>query len=211
MLAGCRLTHRTSSDGSCSRFCLLDRTVMSRSSLPRSKPVDIPSQVPSQSSPSLTENDSPAKPASSSPREIVRRVVERTSDKLGRSKSVGSKSQHSPKPQYPSPHGSPKRFMSQSRKGKELQTASTGDLQGTWITYHFCTDLEPRPAHVIGGAAAVQVADNDTSSTSPSPDTSPSKQGMCDESPFIRPSSPIQPRPQLSPPTFQGDTSAGVL
>ena len=57
----------------------------------------------------------------------------------------------------------------------------------------------------------MQVADDESSSASPSPESSPTNPGMGDESPFIRPSSPIQPRSQLSLPTFQGDTSAGVL
>jgi len=105
---------------------------MSLSSLPPSKPVDTPLQDPRQGFASLGENNSPAKSVSSSPRDIVRRVVERTSDKLGRSKSLGSKSQHSESLNRlrPSPHGSPKRVDSQSRKGKERQAASTGDLEG---------------------------------------------------------------------------------
>ena len=95
-----------------------------------SNPVDTPLLFPS-----LFENDSPIKPVSNSPRELVRRVVERTSDKLGRSKSVGSKSQLSPKPQRTSSHGSPKRFVLQGRKGKDPQTANTADLGGI-ITPH---------------------------------------------------------------------------
>jgi hypothetical protein len=95
-----------------------------------SNPVDAPMQFPSQ-----FENDSPTKPVSSSPRELVRRVVERTSDKLGRSKSVGSKSQHSLKPQRTSSHGSAKRLISQGRKGKDPQTTNTADLIGTFNTY----------------------------------------------------------------------------
>ena len=57
-----------------------------------SKPLDTPLQSPSQ-----PENDNTTRPVSNSPRELVRRVVERTSDKLGRSKSLGSKSQQFPK------------------------------------------------------------------------------------------------------------------
>jgi hypothetical protein len=108
-------------------------------------PVDTPMQFPSQ-----VENDSPTKPVSNSPRELVRRVVERTSDKLGRSKSVGSKSQHSPKPQRTSSHGSSKRFISQGRKGKDPQTANTADLRGTFNSYpscEFCSSLR----HSISG------------------------------------------------------------
>src|SRR5579863_3065292 len=108
---------------------------MSHSTLPRSKPVDIPLRNPSHGLPSTTESDSPTKLASNSPREIVRRVVERTSDKLGRSKSVGSKSQHSPNPQSPSLRGSLKHVASQSRKGKGRQTTSTSDLGGSYYTY----------------------------------------------------------------------------
>ncbi len=67
-------------------------------------------------------------------RKLVRRVVERTSDKLGRSKSLGSKSQHFPKPQHTSSNVTTKRFSSQGRKGKGPQTAGTGDLGGTFIT-----------------------------------------------------------------------------
>jgi hypothetical protein len=164
--------------------------------------VDTPLQFPSQS-----ENDSPTKPVSNSPRELVRRVVERTSDKLGRSKSVGSKSQHSPKPQRTSSYGSSKRFVSQGRKGKDQQTANITDLGGTFSNHSSsCSRL----AHVIEGGAAAQVADSDSSSTFPNPDSTPIKQGMGDESPFIRPSSPAS-RSQLSPPKFQGSTSAGVL
>ncbi len=94
-----------------------------------SNPLDTPLQLPSQS-----ENDSPTKPVSNSPRKLVRRVVERTSDKLGRSKSLGSKSQHFPKPQHTSSNVTTKRFSSQGRKGKGPQTAGTGDLGGTFIT-----------------------------------------------------------------------------
>jgi hypothetical protein len=104
-------------------FGPLDRTTMPPSP---SNTVDTPLQFPTR-----FENDSPIKPVSNSPRELVRRVVERTSDKLGRSKSVGSKSQLSPKPQRTSPHGSPKRFVSQGRKDKDPQTANTADLGGT--------------------------------------------------------------------------------
>jgi hypothetical protein len=94
-----------------------------------SKPLDTPLQFPGQS-----ENDSPTRPVSNSPRELVRRVVERTSDKLGRSKSLGSKLQYSPKTQHTSSNGTSKRFVSQDRKGKDPQTASTGDLGGTFNT-----------------------------------------------------------------------------
>jgi hypothetical protein len=93
-----------------------------------SKPLDTPLQFSSQS-----ENDNPTRPVSNSPRELVRRVVGRTSDKLGRSKSLGSKS-HSPKPQHTSSNGTSKRFVSQGRKGKGPQTANTGDLGGTFNT-----------------------------------------------------------------------------
>jgi len=86
----------------------------------------------------MTENDNLTKSASNSPREMVRRVVERTSDKLGKSMSVGSK--HSPKLQHPSLHGSPKRVVSQSRKGKERQTASTSDVGGRYNTYSCCVN-----------------------------------------------------------------------
>jgi hypothetical protein len=95
-----------------------------------SNPVDTPLQFPTR-----FENDSSIKPVLNSPRELVRRVVERTSDKLGRSKSAGSKSQLSLKPQRISSHGSPKRFLSQGRKGKDPQTANTADLGGT-LTPH---------------------------------------------------------------------------
>ncbi|KAH9081951.1 hypothetical protein EDB83DRAFT_2503137 [Lactarius deliciosus] len=123
-------------------------------------PTDIPLRDPGQLSPNLVGNDSPLKPTSSSPREIVRRVVGRTSDKLGRNKSVGSKSQQqTPKPQR---SGSPK-------KGKERQT--TADSEGTNNSH---------------------------------PESSPTKHGTNDESPFIRPSSPPS---QTTVPTFQGDTS----
>jgi hypothetical protein len=94
-----------------------------------SKPLDTPLQFSSQS-----ENDSPTRPVSNSPRELVRRVVERTSDKLGRSKSLGSKSPYSPKTQHTSSNGTSKRFISQDRKGKGPQTANTGDLGGTFNT-----------------------------------------------------------------------------
>jgi hypothetical protein len=93
-----------------------------------SKPLDTPLH------PSQSENDSPTRPVSNSPRELVRRVVERTSDKLGRSKSLGSKSQNSPNPQRTSSNGTSKRFVSQGRKGKGPQTADTGDLGGTFNT-----------------------------------------------------------------------------
>ena len=167
-----------------------------------SSPANTPLQLPSQ-----FENDSPTKSVSNSPRELVRRVVERTSDKLGRSKSVGSKSQHSPKPQRTSSNGGSKRFISQGRKGKDPQTANTADLGGTFSTYpSSCSRL----ANVLEGGAAAQVADSGSSSTFPSTDYSPIKQGMGDESPFIRPSSPAS-RSQPSPPKFQGSTSAGVL
>jgi hypothetical protein len=94
-----------------------------------SKPLDTPLQFSSQS-----ENDNPTRPVSNSPRELVRRVVERTSDKLGKSKSLGSKSQQSPKPQRTSANGTSKRFVSQGRKGKGPETANTGDLGGTFNT-----------------------------------------------------------------------------
>jgi len=103
---------------------VLDRTTMPSSS---SNPLDTRLQFPTQS-----ENDSPTKLVPNSPRKLVRRVVERTSDKLGRSKSLGSKSQHPPKTQRASSNGSSKRFVSQSRKGKSPQTANTGDLGGTF-------------------------------------------------------------------------------
>ena len=109
---------------------------MSHSPLPCSKPLDITLPDPSQSLPRMTENDNLTKSASNSPMEIVRRVVERTSDKLGRGMAVGSK--HSPKPQHPSLHGSPKRVVSQSRKGKEQQTTSTSDVGGSYNTYTCC-------------------------------------------------------------------------
>jgi hypothetical protein len=99
-----------------------NRTAMSSSP---SKPLDTPLH------PSQSEND---RPVSNSPRELVRRVVERTSDKLGRSKSLGSKSQHSPKPQRISSNGTSKRFVSQGRKGKGPQTANIDDLGGTFNT-----------------------------------------------------------------------------
>jgi hypothetical protein len=119
-----------------SKVCLLDETAMSHPSLPPSKPVDISLRNPSlgHGLSSATET-SPSKPASNSPKAIVRRVVERTSDKLGRSKSAGSKSQLSPKPQGPSLRGSPKYVALQSRKGKERQTASTSDLGGSYYAY----------------------------------------------------------------------------
>jgi hypothetical protein len=180
--------------------------------LPRSKLLQSSSQDPSPSSSALTENDSPPRPTSTSPREIVRRVVERTSDKLGRSKSLGSKSQHSPKSQRSSLPGSPKCFLSQSRRrSKDQQSASTGDLQGTCNTYDFCTSFRMRPMLVVEGGAPAQRADNSSTSASPSSESSPTKHLMSDESPFIRPSSPTQLRPQSSVPTFQGDSSAGVL
>jgi len=94
-----------------------------------SKPLDTPLQFSSQS-----ENDNPTRPVSNAPRELVRRVVERTSDKLGRSKSLGSKSQHTPKTQPTSSNGTSKRFVSQGRKGKGPQTANTGDFGGTFNT-----------------------------------------------------------------------------
>ncbi|KAH9044774.1 hypothetical protein EDB85DRAFT_2070865 [Lactarius pseudohatsudake] len=128
-------------------------------------PIDIPLRDPGQLSPNLVENDSPPKPTSSSPRGIVRRVVGRTSDKLGRNKSVGSKSQQqSPKPQR---SGSPKCFISQRRKGKERQTTADSE-----------------------GGTALQMTDTGSISQSPSPESSPTKHGTNDESPFIRPSSP---------------------
>jgi hypothetical protein len=108
-----------------SKVCLLDETAMSHSSLPPPEPVDIPLRNSSHGLSSATET-SPTKPASNSPKQIVRRVVERTSDKLGRSKSAGSKSQLSPKPQGPSLRGSSKYVASQSRKGKERQTSDIG-------------------------------------------------------------------------------------
>jgi hypothetical protein len=122
-----------------SKVCLLDETAMSHSPLPPSKPVDIPLWNSSHGLSSATET-SPTKPASNTPKEIVRRVVERTSDKLGRSKSVGSKSQLSPKPQGPSLRGSLKYVASQSRKGKERQTASTSDLGGSYCAYPCCVN-----------------------------------------------------------------------
>jgi hypothetical protein len=166
-----------------------------------SKPLDTPLQFSSQS-----ENDNLTRPVSNSPRELVRRVVERTSDKLGKSKSLGSKSQYSPKPQRTSSNGNSKRFLSQGRKGKGPQTSNTGDLGGTFNTCPSC-ELCSRLAHVL---VAAQVADSGSSSTITSPNYLPIRQGMGDESPFIRPSSPAS-RSQLSPPKFQGNTSAGVL
>ncbi len=94
-----------------------------------SKPLDTPLH------PSQSEND---RPVSNSPRDLVRRVVERTSDKLGRSKSLGSKSQHSPKSQRTSSNGTSKRFVSQGRKGKGPQTANIDDLGGTFNTCASC-------------------------------------------------------------------------
>lgn len=169
-----------------------------------SKPLDTPLQFSTQS-----ENDNTTRPVSNSPRELVRRVVERTSDKLGRTKSLGSKSQQSPKPQGTSSNGTSKRFVLQDRKGKGPQIANTGDLGGT---FNICLsyELRSRLVHVLESGVASQVADSSSSSTIPSPDYSPIKQGMGDESPFIRPSSPAS-RSQLSPPKFQGNTSAGVL
>ena len=111
---------------------------MSHSPLPCSKPLDIPLPNPSQSLPRMAENDNLTKSASNSPREIVRRVVERTSDKLGRSKSVGSK--HSSKSQRPSLHGSPEHVVSQNQKGKGRQTASPSDVGGSHTTYPYCAN-----------------------------------------------------------------------
>ena len=111
---------------------------MSHPPLSLSNPVDVPLRGPGQLSSNPSENDSLPKSTSSSPREIVRRVVERTSDKLGRNKSVGSKPQRqSPKSQRSSIPGSPKRFISLSRKGKERQTSSAGDSEGTYILHLF--------------------------------------------------------------------------
>lgn len=111
---------------------------MSHSPLSCSKPLDIPLPDPSHSLPRMTEIDNLTKSASNSPMEIVRRVVERTSDKLGRGMAVGSK--HSPKPQHPSLHGSPKRVVSQSRKGKERQTTGTSDVGGSYNTHSYCAN-----------------------------------------------------------------------
>jgi len=102
-----------------------------------SKPIDTPLQFPSQS-----ENDGPTRPVSNSPRELVRRVVERTSDKLGRSKSLGSKSQP-PKTQRTSSNGTSMRFVSQGRKGKGPQTTNTGDLGGnSKLVFHMRVVLQ---------------------------------------------------------------------
>jgi hypothetical protein len=180
---------------------------MSPSPLLRPIPIQ---QDPTPTSSNRTENDSPLRSSSSSPRQLVRRVVERTSDKLGRSKSVGSKSQYSPKLQRPSLPGSPKRFLSQSQKSR--QAASTGHLGGT---YNACTlhikSFQARPMNIVETTAPAQLADNGSASASPSSESSPTKHLMSIESPFIRPSSPTQPRSQSSAPTFHGDSSAGVL
>lgn len=93
------------------------------------KPLDTPLH------PSQSENDNQTRPVSNSPRELVRRVVERTSDKLGRSKSLGSKSHNSPNPQRTSSNGTSKGFVPQGRKGKGPQIANTGDLGGTFNIY----------------------------------------------------------------------------
>lgn len=158
---------------------------MSHTPLSRPNSVDVPLQDQGQHSTDLAENDSlPKTTASSSPREIVRRVVERTSDKLGRNKSVGSKPQQ--QSQRPSMPGRPNSSVSQSRKGKARQASSLGDNED---------------------GNALQATDNGSISQSPSPESSPAKHGTSDESPFIRPSSPTQSPSQLTDPTFQGDAS----
>jgi hypothetical protein len=181
---------------------------MSPSPLTRSKPVQSPLQDSSPSSSNLTEDDNSPR---YNPRMIVRKVVERTSDKLGRSKSLGTKSQHSPKSQRSSLTGSPKRFLSQNRPSKDQQTTSTGGLGGTCSAYAFSASFRITLVDVVEGSAPAQMVDNGFISASPSSESSPTKHLLSDESPFIRPSSPTQPHLHSSVPTFQGDTSACVL
>ena len=93
------------------------------------------------------------------------------------------------------------------KNGKPLLVLVTLKVRTAHILY-LTSEIIP---DVLEGGPASQMADKGYISQSPSPESSPTKHGTSDESPFIRPSSPAQPSSQLAVPTFQGDTSASVL
>ncbi len=94
-------------------------------------------------------------------------------------------------------------------KGKsvKLLVLVTRKVRSTHIFY-LLSEITP---DISQGGAILKIADNGSISQSPSPESSPTKHGTSDESPFIRPSSPTQPSSQLTVSTLQGDASASVL
>ncbi|KAI0320435.1 hypothetical protein OF83DRAFT_582913 [Amylostereum chailletii] len=101
---------------------------------------------------------------------IARKIMEKTTEKLGRSKTFSGKTS-------PSPPASPRRILPRSRKGKERQSLSDAEA----------TD------------------DGSTAPHSPPPLTSSLRHDIGDESPFIRPPSPLQ-RP-VRPNVLRGEGS----
>lgn len=165
---------------------------MSRLSRSQLSTPTLASLAASASAPSTSEDPT----ATQDKANVVRRVMEKTADKLNRSKSLERRGPQGPSSKQPA---SPRRVFSLTRKGKEKQPVDDGAF------HHASLDLIC--AHTFH--CHLMCAYKARSSTR-SKRSSPSTPSEPDESPFIRPPSPthLPRRPSLQP--FTGDGSVST-